>query len=103
MRWLGILSQHSEKWPDDIEKCRSRYDDLRAVHLIDDKRNNHNLDPSFNNPLSQDTESPWNQFFIDSELKKVIEKVSETFQQNIKIRGEFLMTYFLGRCENLHG
>lgn len=93
MRWLGILSQHSEKWPDDIEKCRSRYDDLRAVHLIDDRRNNHNLDPSFNNPLSQDTESPWNQFFIDSELKKVIEKVSKTFQRNTKIGVEFLILY----------
>ena len=81
-----------DKWVDDIEKCRSRYDDLRAIHLNDDKRNNYKLDPRLNNPLSTEAESPWNQFFIDSELKKVIERVSEKVLHDTQIGNRYLLS-----------
>ena len=74
-RWLDILSPSIKDWVLDISRSRARYNNLRAVHL-DDKRSDASLHPSINNPLSQEEDSPWNQFFKDSELRKDIERVS---------------------------
>jgi hypothetical protein len=74
-RWLGILSQSMKDWPEDVAKSRARYNNVKAKYLKD-QRADPSLHPSINNPLSQDTKSPWNQFFVDTELKKDIERVS---------------------------
>ena len=81
-RWLGILSPSVKDWGEDIDKSRVRYRNLKD-RFLDDKRNNPNLHPSINNPLSQDTKSPWNQFFKDSELREVIERVCAVNKTNL--------------------
>ena len=73
-RWLEILSPSMKDWSVDIGKSRARYNNLRVRHL-DDKRLDPSLHPSVNNPLSQDDQSPWNQFFKDNELRSDIERV----------------------------
>lgn len=72
-RWLGILSSNIKTWEKDIGTSREKYERLKSNHL-DDKRRSDNLHPSINNPLSQDKNSPWAQFFKDSELRKDIER-----------------------------
>ena len=76
-RWLDILSPNLKDWGVDISKSRARYNNLKSLHF-NDKRLDSSLHLSVNNPLSQDDESPWNQFFKDSELRDVIERVSCT-------------------------
>ena len=76
-RWLGILSSNIKTWEKDIGTSREKYERLKSNHL-DDKHRSDNLHPSINNPLSQDKNSPWAQFFKDSELRKDIERVSKT-------------------------
>ena len=73
-RWLNILSPSLKDWAVDITKQRSRYNNLRAQYL-NDKRLDGTINLSVNNPLSQDVQSPWNQFFKDSELRCDIERV----------------------------
>lgn len=73
-RWLDVLSPSINDWVTDISKSRSRYIQLRAMHE-DDRRGDASLHPSINNPLSQEEDSPWNQYFKNSELRKDIERV----------------------------
>lgn len=83
-RWLDILSPSCRNWSADIQKCRARYGNLRALHL-DDKRLDPSLHPSVNNPLSQDDQSPWNQFFKDDQLRTDIERdVARSGQEEVK-------------------
>ena len=82
-RWLDILSPSLKEWSVDINKSRARFNNLRALHL-DDKRLDPSLHPSVNNPLSQDDQSPWNQFFKDSELRRDIERVTAHFTKHQK-------------------
>ena len=85
-RWMGILSSNIKNWEEDIEKSREKYVGLRANHLDDKRRSDKNLHPSINNPLSQDKNSPWAQFFKDSELRKDIERVRKTLMYIIYIK-----------------
>ena len=73
-RWLNILSPSMKDWSADITRHRTRYNNLRAQYLMD-KRLDGSIHLSVNNPLSQDVQSPWNQFFQDNELKCDIERV----------------------------
>ena len=83
---MGILSSNIKNWEEDIEKSREKYVGLRANHLDDKRRSDKNLHPSINNPLSQDKNSPWAQFFKDSELRKDIERVRKTLMYIIYIK-----------------
>ena len=77
-KWLDILSPNIKDWSVDISRSRARYNNLKQLHFHD-KRLDLSLQLSVNNPLSQDDDSPWNQFFQDTELKDVIERVSISF------------------------
>ncbi|KAF9324275.1 TBC1 domain, member 5 [Podila minutissima] len=69
---------------------RSKYSELRrkyirAVGSGDDQE----PDLEVNNPLSLAEDSPWQQFFVDSELKKIIKQdVERTFPDNDYFRSE---------------
>ena len=71
-RWLNILTL-PDNWVKEARKGRGRFNKLRQKHL-DDKRLNPNLHPQVNNPLCLD--GPWGEFFVNDDLRKVIERVS---------------------------
>eukprot|EP00008_Paramoeba_atlantica_P012825 CAMPEP_0201492740 /NCGR_PEP_ID=MMETSP0151_2-20130828/34541_1 /ASSEMBLY_ACC=CAM_ASM_000257 /TAXON_ID=200890 /ORGANISM="Paramoeba atlantica, Strain 621/1 / CCAP 1560/9" /LENGTH=744 /DNA_ID=CAMNT_0047879735 /DNA_START=88 /DNA_END=2322 /DNA_ORIENTATION=+ len=60
-----------EKWVATHKKHRTRYDKLVAEHFVDPRLQNAD-DLEVHNPLSQAINSPWKQFFQDSELQKFI-------------------------------
>lgn len=70
---LDLLPPSVQDWTVHWSQQRVRYSKLKDTFLCD-KRADESLHPSINNPLSQDTESPWNQYFLDGELRKVIER-----------------------------
>ena len=83
-RWIGILPELKDdscsEWLAEATKLRSRYDILKERHC-NDKREDPSLNPAVNNPLSQDTESPWNKYFEDCGLRKDIERVTRTLDK----------------------
>jgi hypothetical protein len=62
-------------WPFALSTERERYVDLRRKYIkkigSDDGPE---PDLEVNNPLSLAEDSPWQQFFVDSELKKIIQQ-----------------------------
>jgi len=95
-RWLNILSPSMKDWSADITRHRTRYNNLRAQYLMD-KRLDGSIHLSVNNPLSQDVQSPWNQFFQDNELKCDIERDVLRSGQDVENQEHFkeLMTTML--------
>ncbi|KAL5245250.1 hypothetical protein ACI65C_012660 [Semiaphis heraclei] len=67
---LEILPPNSSEWLTTIEKYRSLYDQIKSTHYNDP----HTQDSGPDNPLSQDENSIWKQYFKDNELKKIIEQ-----------------------------
>ncbi|KAG0083734.1 hypothetical protein BGZ92_010517 [Podila epicladia] len=85
-----IPSLELTAWPFAMNTERSKYSELRrkyirAVGSGDDQE----PDLEVNNPLSLAEDSPWQQFFVDSELKKIIKQdVERTFPDNDYFRSE---------------
>ncbi|KAF9211750.1 TBC1 domain, member 5 [Podila verticillata] len=85
-----IPSLELTTWPFAMNTERSKYSELRrkyirAVSSGDDQE----PDLEVNNPLSLAEDSPWQQFFVDSELKKIIKQdVDRTFPDNDYFRSE---------------
>ena len=76
MLWALIfrnLPSDPERWEDVVAKKRHEYEVYKSSHFVDERGNRH-MDPAVNNPLSQDANSPWNKFFSDNELMKVIDR-----------------------------
>ncbi|KAG0204877.1 TBC1 domain, member 5 [Mortierella sp. GBA30] len=77
-------------WTYAITKERERYMDLRKQY-IRAVGSNEGAEPDLdvNNPLSLAEDSPWQQFFVDSELKKIIKQdVERTLPDNDYFRSE---------------
>ncbi|GJJ73675.1 TBC1 domain family member 5 [Entomortierella parvispora] len=77
-------------WPFALSKERERYAELRKKYIkaigSDDGPE---PDLEVNNPLSLAEDSPWQQFFVDSELRKIIQQdVERTFPDNDYFRSE---------------
>ncbi|KAG0052773.1 TBC1 domain, member 5 [Gryganskiella cystojenkinii] len=77
-------------WPFALSQERERYAELRRKYIkavgSDDGPE---PDLEVNNPLSLAEDSPWQQFFVDSELRKIIQQdVERTFPDNDYFRSE---------------
>jgi len=70
--FLGILpaDKPSNEWGTIITEKRKEYQQLLEKYEIDPHQSE--LDPTINNPLSQDEKSPWMQFFQNNELQQFI-------------------------------
>ncbi|KAJ1922350.1 hypothetical protein H4219_000212 [Mycoemilia scoparia] len=80
-------------WPTHIEKERSAYEQLRTKWVVNPHTADHlreaEADLSVLNPLSQDENSPWKQYFEDQELKDIIRKdVVRTFPDDVYYQSE---------------
>ncbi|VVC25426.1 Rab-GTPase-TBC domain [Cinara cedri] len=78
-RLLNILPSDSSNWLTIIQQSRSTYNRIKMKHHNDP----HQEDSGPDDPLSQDDNSIWNQYFQDEGLKKIIEQdVVRTFPEN---------------------
>lgn len=82
MIYLQILPDDHTQWLKVIRQEREKYDTVRLQLMVTPGLGDESLDPLLNNPLSQHEQSPWNQYFEDSELKKLIKQdVIRTFPE----------------------
>eukprot|EP00117_Sycon_ciliatum_P025630 scpid57109/ scgid1213/ TBC1 domain family member 5 len=83
--FLGILHEDRSMWCSEMKRHRKEYADIHARFLADPRRHGSGSDTpdvTVNNPLSLDTESPWNKYFQDEELKAMIVRdVERTFPE----------------------
>lgn len=78
--FLSILSEDKSKWSSESEKSRKLFTDLKHKYIIDPHNTQLSMDVALNNPLSQEEDSPWNKYFKDKEIKKIIDQdVVRTF------------------------
>ena len=61
-------------WPLTLNQERERYVDLRRKYIKAIGSEGPEPDLEVNNPLSLAEDSPWQQFFVDSELRKIIQQ-----------------------------
>ncbi|XP_013395365.1 TBC1 domain family member 5-like isoform X2 [Lingula anatina] len=71
--YLEVLPEDQDQWIEKTRQKRQEYEDLKDK-LITNPRQGQAEDLSVNNPLSQAEESPWNQFFLDNELRLTIKQ-----------------------------
>jgi len=76
--FLGVLPSsgdlNHEQWPQVMAVHRKEYDSLMSQYHVDPREIGRNLDPALNNPLSQESDSPWPAFWQNEELMKEIEQ-----------------------------
>ncbi|KAI8919842.1 rab-GTPase-TBC domain-containing protein [Powellomyces hirtus] len=79
--YLEYLPLSSDAWPLLLSKERQGYADLKKKYMSDPNESaKKTTDWTLNNPLSTAEESPWTQYFRDTELQKVIRQdVERTF------------------------
>eukprot|EP00795_Rhopilema_esculentum_P014484 gene14484-5547_t len=65
------LPEDREKWVVMTNKLRADYEVIRDKHLTDPYQSSA-MDLAVNNPLSQEENSPWHQYFQDGELRSTI-------------------------------
>ncbi|CAG8614428.1 18236_t:CDS:10, partial [Cetraspora pellucida] len=85
--YLAYLpSLDTATWSLTLNKERQHYTDLRQKYITSpatDNENDSNADLSINNPLSLDQANPWQEYFKDTELRKIIKQdVERTFPEN---------------------
>ncbi|KAI8854191.1 rab-GTPase-TBC domain-containing protein [Chytridium lagenaria] len=66
-----LPSLETNAWPSVLQKERHGYEDLKKRFAFDPSRGA-TKELEVNNPLSLDDESPWSQYFKDTELVKII-------------------------------
>jgi len=99
--FLNVLPASSGQWAGHLQSSRDSYRRLSAQFHTDLKIQDTTIDPTINNPLSQDEESPWNQHFLDNELRKLIKQdVVRTFPevdyfQSAEIREKLVSILFI--------
>ncbi|KAF9089865.1 hypothetical protein BGX23_006422 [Mortierella sp. AD031] len=90
--YLGCIpTLEISTWPFAMTTERERYVELRQKYIraIGGDGDGPEPDLELNNPLSLAEDSPWQQFFVDSELKKIIKQdVERTFPDNDYFRSE---------------
>ncbi|XP_077296979.1 TBC1 domain family member 5 [Arctopsyche grandis] len=65
---LGVLPPASDQWIDVIRNNRKKYDILKSKYECNPRQPDYSAD----DPLSQNNESIWNQYFLNSELQSTI-------------------------------
>ena len=99
--FLNVLPANSQKWTAPLQSSRDSYRRLTDQFLTELKIQDTTIDPTINNPLSQDEQSPWNQHFLDTELRKMIQQdVVRTFPeveyfQSAEIRERLVTILFI--------
>ncbi|KAK3106658.1 hypothetical protein FSP39_024666, partial [Pinctada imbricata] len=82
--FLDVLPDDISLWIKRTREWRKKYNDLKRNLIVNP---HHAVDPltsdlALNNPLSQADESPWNQYFVDNELRLTIKQdVIRTFPE----------------------
>ncbi|XP_060555874.1 LOW QUALITY PROTEIN: TBC1 domain family member 5-like, partial [Ruditapes philippinarum] len=80
--FLGVLPEEPSMWIAKTKQLRSKYKDLKDKLIVNPRKAVDTVDLTFNNPLSQEDESPWNRFFLDNELRLTIKQdVIRTFPE----------------------
>jgi hypothetical protein len=76
-----IPNLETSSWKIEIDKERQHYEDLKNKFIFDpNKANKEGENWNINNPLSLEEESPWKQYFENTELQKTIKQdVERTF------------------------
>ncbi|GES82722.1 TBC1 domain family member 5-like isoform X5 [Rhizophagus clarus] len=71
-------------WPLALHKERQHYTDLRQKYITSPENDSNSAnDLNINNPLSLDQANPWQEYFKDTELRKIIRQdVERTFPDN---------------------
>ncbi|XP_052697625.1 TBC1 domain family member 5-like isoform X5 [Crassostrea angulata] len=74
--FLDVLPDDIHHWKNSCRKSRSKYTDLKDRLIVNPRKavDCSASDLALNNPLSQADESPWNQFFLDNELRLTIKQ-----------------------------
>ncbi|XP_014672067.1 PREDICTED: TBC1 domain family member 5-like isoform X2 [Priapulus caudatus] len=79
--YLSVLPEDTCEWQAETSKLRSKYTSLKKK-FITNPRQEESANLLVNHPLSQSENSPWNQHFIDEELKVTIKQdVRRTFPE----------------------
>jgi len=79
---LHVLPPSPSSWPAALDSLRRSYATSRRRVCAEGRLRDPGLDPTLSHPLSQDSDSPWNQHFQDSELRRVIwQDVARTFPE----------------------
>ncbi|XP_060077319.1 TBC1 domain family member 5-like isoform X2 [Ylistrum balloti] len=100
--FLEVVPEDMSRWVPKMKEWRDKYDDLKKKLIINPRKAvDHSVsDLVVNNPLSQADESPWNQFFLDNELRLTIKQdVIRTFPeiqffQNPELREQMINLLF---------
>lgn len=82
--FLEVVPEDMSRWVPKMREWRNKYDELKKKLIINPRKAvDHQVsDLLVNNPLSQADESPWNQFFLDNELRLTIKQdVIRTFPE----------------------
>ncbi|ELU02125.1 hypothetical protein CAPTEDRAFT_172782, partial [Capitella teleta] len=80
--FLEVLPGNIEQWLTHTRKWRNKYENLKQTLVANPRSKFSSADLSLNNPLSQEENSPWNQFFRDNELRLTIKQdVIRTFPE----------------------
>nr|XP_022326990.1 TBC1 domain family member 5-like isoform X5 [Crassostrea virginica] len=82
--FLDVLPDDITQWKLSCRKSRSKYTELKDRLIVNPRKavDSSGSDLALNNPLSQADESPWNQFFLDNELRLTIKQdVIRTFPE----------------------
>eukprot|EP00794_Sanderia_malayensis_P003474 gene3474-3972_t len=66
------LPEEREHWISATNTLRKDFESIRDKHILDPYELSPETDLHVNNPLSQEAESPWHQYFKDSELNQTI-------------------------------
>ncbi|XP_071104009.1 TBC1 domain family member 5-like isoform X6 [Haliotis cracherodii] len=80
--YLEVLPDDISQWLKVCQDWRNKYEVLKNQLIVNPRKAVDRVDITINNPLSQDDESPWNQFFQDNELRLTIKQdVIRTFPE----------------------
>ncbi|CAL1291058.1 unnamed protein product [Larinioides sclopetarius] len=79
--FLQCLPENRQLWIETVKSQRQHYEEIMDK-FDTNPRNVNTLDVAVNNPLSQSHQNPWNQYFMDAELKLTIHQdVVRTFPE----------------------
>ncbi|KAL5259329.1 hypothetical protein ACHWQZ_G009689 [Mnemiopsis leidyi] len=98
--FLEVLPGDIRQWVTVAGEKRMRYTELKS-HYVIDPHETEDMSLTVNNPLSQEEQSPWAQFFQDNELRKVImQDIKRTYPgelmfEQIEIRDIMLNILFI--------
>ncbi|XP_064644314.1 TBC1 domain family member 5-like isoform X2 [Lineus longissimus] len=92
--YLDVLPEDRTKWIQKTRELRAEYAELKEKLILNPRKEmEEDQDLIFNNPLSQDQESPWNRFFQDNELRLTIKQdVIRTYPKLEFFSSDFVRT-----------